>query len=60
MTPDVTDLLDEIAEQQHRAERILMELVQRLSRVETRLCTFIEATGHGHVIASTNQQRGTV
>lgn len=56
MTQDITDLLDEIAEQQQRAERILQELVQRLSRVETRLCVYIEKTGHGSVIASTNQR----
>lgn len=55
MTPDVTDLLDEIAEQQHRAERILMELVQRLSRLETRVCCVAVAAGYGDVITSTNQ-----
>lgn len=60
MTTDteMLDMIDEIIDNQEMTANVLSELLQRMTRMETRLCVLIENLGHGDTIAST--RKGTV
>lgn len=60
MTTDteLLDLMDEVIDNQEMTANVLSELLQRMTRMETRLCVLIENLGHGDTIVST--RKGTV
>lgn len=60
MTTDteLLDLMDEVIDNQERIAHILADMLQRMTRMETRLCILIENLGHGDTIVST--RKGTV
>lgn len=59
MTTDIEllDMIDEIIDNQEMTANVLSELLQRMTRMETRLVVFMTAMGHADKIAPVSQAR---